>query len=80
MGWPGQARERGKHEAVQREGTLAKVQQEAAQGMAERLQDVHFAWDVGHAAGDRGDEVGAVPNALLRAGDGVPGERQVPKC
>lgn len=29
---------------------------------------------------DRGDEVGAVPNALLRAGDGVPGERQVPKC
>lgn len=64
MGWP---------RAGQGEGTLAKVRRGATAGPDNRgagqLRGVHFAWDVGHAAGDKGGEAGAGPDALLRAGD-----------
>lgn len=55
---PGRARERGRWQRCGGE-----------QHGAGQPRDVHFAWDVGHAAGDKGGEAGAGPDALLRAGD-----------
>lgn len=55
---PGRARERGRWQRCGWE-----------QRGAGQPRGVHFAWDVGHAAGDKGGEAGAGPDALLRAGD-----------